>query len=119
MTWNKGARWDPIPIPADFQCPGCSLNFLGPYSGGVIESSPSAPGILIANGWASTDSSAAATQGLAARPFVSHNGGLTWTPTPTFGAEEGLSEGNHLFDILDHGSVLVALDKQSADRTLY
>lgn len=114
MTWNKGARWDPIPIPTTFQCPGCSLNFLLPFSGGYIKSSKSAPGIVIANGYASKNG--AETNGQSPRTFISTNGGLTWTPiAQDWGTEEGLADGHHLFEILENGAVIAMIDKETTD----
>jgi len=114
ITFNKGGNWKRLRAPLrdidgkKFECETCHLNLHG-MTGDfpTFYSVESAAGIIIGNGnvgeYLSHDQSDQST-------FLSRDGGLNWFE---------VRKGSHIYEIGDHGALIVMADDQNPTDTVY
>ena len=102
ISWDKGAMWYDVTmdnlkdstnyLTLSMSTLRAAVRLPAPYS------IPTAPGVIVANGWEGGMPSSFTTINTGAHAYTSNDGGLSWTKT---------DEDPHDFRILDHGGVIV------------
>lgn len=120
VTTNRGATWSPARLTNGAPLL-IVLDALGAQHGwSTPKSVVTAPGLVVANAAASLNRGA-----ISPTVYISRDGGLTWASSSESASDDDDSTGNgvparpYLFDILDHGSVIVLVETNQHSSVVY
>lgn len=109
ISFDKGSRWQPIAPPRDEWCQDCGLHLHSVSSRlqyGPLYSTENSIGVILSTGNVGKHLSYRADQ---VNTYLSRDGGLEW---------HRINEGSHIYEIGDHGGLIVLASDQHATTVL-